>query len=112
MHGLVNLGGTEQVVKTVRQWCVAFGIPLYLLVISVFLLLVSAFFAVGGRYQSLAVWLTIVIAGGILTLIMTGLFFVMIHQVYREIDRHLEEHQRALSNNAALMASQTTRNGP
>ena len=115
MHGLVNMGGNEQVVKTVRKWCVAFGIPLYLLVVAVFLLLVSAFFAVGGRYQSRAVWLSIVIAGGVLTFIMTSIFCVMIHGVYLEIDRHLEQfqkNQRALASNAALLASQTTHHEP
>lgn len=98
IHGVVNVGGPEQICQVVRKWCVLFGVPLYCAVISVFLMLVAAFFAVGGRYASLTVWLTIVVAGGVLTLMMFVVFLIMLHGVYKQIDQlynaHMQQQQQ------------------
>jgi hypothetical protein len=115
MHGVVNLGGAEQIKSIVQKWCIVFGVPLYCTVFSVLLLLVAAFFAIGGRYASLTVWLTIVITGGAFTVMMFIVFLTMLHGVYKHIDTSLKMHQArnvipliairtSSNNNAALTA--------
>lgn len=115
MHGIVNIGGQQQVRELVQKWCIIFGFPLYCTVISIFGLLIAAFFAVGGRYSSQIVWLTILSAGALLTLVMIVVFFCMLHGSYKRIDQEFERWNRerntsnmkgvtSISNTATLAA--------